>query len=139
MEQHGAEALYSAVRRLMHAIHTKDEEAQQDVVHRMIKIAKPWTIRWWSESKRPNGIPLFRILKVNAHLIDLECTGEEQAYLKTLVDSYTARGASGARRVHTWQLAYFLLVLGDNKDRNDGSGQWHNEWPLDTWVESPIF
>jgi chorismate mutase len=41
MEQHGAEALYSAVRRLMRAIHTKDEEAQQDVVHRMIQISKP--------------------------------------------------------------------------------------------------
>jgi len=30
-------------------------------------------------------------------------------------------------------------VLGDTEDRNDVSGQWHDEWPLDTWVESPIF
>jgi len=30
-------------------------------------------------------------------------------------------------------------VLGDTKDHNDVSGQWHDEWPLDTWVESPIY
>jgi len=30
-------------------------------------------------------------------------------------------------------------VLGDTEDRNNVSGQWHDEWPLDTWVESPIF
>jgi hypothetical protein len=30
------------------------------------------------------------------------------------------------------------LVLGDTKDRNDISGQWYNEWPLDTWVDSRI-
>jgi hypothetical protein len=44
MEKHGAEALYSAVKSLMHAIWTEDEEAKQDVAHRMTKIAKPWTI-----------------------------------------------------------------------------------------------
>jgi len=31
------------------------------------------------------------------------------------------------------------LVLGDTKDQNDVSGQWYNQWPLDTWVDSPIF
>jgi len=39
MEKHGAEALYSAVKGLMHAMWTDDEEAQQDVAHRMIQIA----------------------------------------------------------------------------------------------------
>jgi hypothetical protein len=47
MEKHGAEALNSAVKSLMHAIRTNDEEAQQDAVHQMIQIAKPWTIRQW--------------------------------------------------------------------------------------------
>jgi len=73
-EKHGADALYSAVKSLMHAIRTEDEEAQQDAAHRMIQIAKPWTIRRWSESKLANGKPLVRILKENAHLIDLEWT-----------------------------------------------------------------
>jgi hypothetical protein len=41
MEKHGAEALYPTVKCLMHAIGTKDEEAQQDVAHWMIQIAKP--------------------------------------------------------------------------------------------------
>jgi len=45
MEKHCAEVLYSAVKSLMHAIWTKDEEAQQDVAHWMIQIAMPWTIR----------------------------------------------------------------------------------------------
>jgi len=41
--------------------------------------------------------------------------------------------------VHRWQLACFSLVLGDTEDRNDISGQWYNECPLNTWVDSPIF
>jgi len=44
-ETHGTEALYSAVKSLMHAIRTKDQDAQQNTAHRMIQIAKPWTIR----------------------------------------------------------------------------------------------
>jgi hypothetical protein len=139
MEKHGADALYSAVKSLMHAIRTEDQEAQQDAAHRMIQIAKPWTIRRWSESKLANGKPLVRIPKENAHLVDLEWTEDEQAKLKTLVERYTSRGASGAWRVHRWRLACFSLVLGDTEDRNDVSGQWYNEWPLDTWVDSPIF
>jgi len=138
MEKHGADALYSAVKSVMHAIQTEDQEAQQDAAHRMIQIAKPWTMRRWSESKLANGKPLVRIPKENAHLVDLEWTEDEQAKLKTLGERYTSRGASGAWRVHRWCLACFSLVLGDTKDRNDVSGQWHDEWPLDTWVDSPI-
>ena len=81
MEKHHVETLYSAVKSLMHAIRTKDEEDQQDAAHRMIQIAKPWTIRQWSESKLANGKPLVRIPKENAHLIDLEWTEKEQAHL----------------------------------------------------------
>jgi len=139
MEKHGAEALYSAVKSLMHAIQTKDEEAQQDVAHGMIQIAKPCTIRQWSELKLTNGKLLVRIPMKNAHLIDLEWTEEEQPHLKTLVERYTSQGDSGAWRVHTWRPACFSLVLGDTEDRNDVSAQWHDELPLDTWVESPIF
>jgi hypothetical protein len=51
MDQHGADALYSTVKSLLHAIRTEDEDVQQDVGHRIIHIGKPWTIRRWSESK----------------------------------------------------------------------------------------
>jgi len=139
MEKHRAEALYSAVKSLMHAIRTKDKDAQQDAAHWIIQIAKPWTIRRWSASKLANGKPLVRIPKENAHLVDLEWNEEEQAQLKTLVDRYTSLGASGAWRVNQWRMACFSLVLGDTEDRNDVSGQWYDEWPLDTWVDSPIF
>ena len=30
-------------------------------------------------------------------------------------------------------------MLGDTEDRNNVTGQWYDEWPLDTWVDSPIF
>jgi len=40
-EKHGADALCSTVKSLMHAIRTEDEEAQRDAAHRMIQIAKP--------------------------------------------------------------------------------------------------
>jgi len=95
-EKHGADALHSAVKSLMHAIRTVDEDAQQDAAHRMIQIRKPWTIRRWSESKLANGKPLVRITKENAHIVDLEWTEEEHAKLKTLVERYTSWGAPGA-------------------------------------------
>jgi len=114
--------MYSAVKSMMHAIRTKDEEAQQDAAHWMIQIAKPWTIRQWSESKLANGKPLVQIPKEKAHVINLEWTEDKQAHLKTLVERYTLRGASGAWRVHRWRLACFSLVLGDSEDRNNVSG-----------------
>jgi len=127
MEKHGVEALYSAVKSLMHAIRTADEEAQQDTAHRMILIAKPWTIRRWSESKLANGKPLFQIPTENAHPVDVEWTEAEQAHLKTLVVRYTSWGASGGWWVPRLRLVCFSLVLGDTEDRNDVSGQWHDE------------
>jgi hypothetical protein len=33
MDQHGADALFSAVKSLMHLIRSKDEEAQQNAAH----------------------------------------------------------------------------------------------------------
>ena len=77
LEKHGVMAWYSAVKRLMHPIRIEYEDAQQDVAHPMIQIAKPWTIRRWSESKLAIGKPLVRIAKENAHLVDLEWTPEE--------------------------------------------------------------
>jgi len=135
MEKHGAEVLYSAVKSLMHAIRTKDEESQQDAAHQMNWIGKPWTIRRWSESKLGNGKLLVRIPKENVHLIELVWTEEEQAHIKTLVERYTSRGTAGAWRVYRWRLACFSLVLGDTENRKDVSGQWHDEFPLNTWVE----
>jgi len=111
MEMHGGNALDSAVKSLMHDIWTEDQDAQPDAAHRMIQIAKPWTIRRWSESKLANGKPLVQIPKENAHLVDLEWNENEQAKLKTLVERYTSRGASGGWSVHRWCLEFFLLVL----------------------------
>jgi len=90
MEKHYAEKLNSAVKCLMHAIQTENEEAQQNGVHQMIQIAKPWTIRRWSESKLANGKPLIQILKETVNLINLESTEDEQPKLKTLVEWYTS-------------------------------------------------
>jgi len=119
MKKHGAEALYSTVKSLMHAIWTRNEEAQLNAAHRMIQIAKPCTIRRWSESKIADGKQHTRIPKGNAHLMNLEWTEDEQANLKTLVERYTSQGASGAWRVHRWRLACFSLVMGDPEDGND--------------------
>jgi len=33
----------------------------------------------------------------------------------------------------------FLIGIGRHRGSDDVSGQWDNEWPLDTWVDSPIF
>jgi hypothetical protein len=77
MEMHSADALYSGLKSLMHAIRTEDQDAQQDAAHRMIQIAQPWTIRRWSESKLANVKPLVPIPKEHAHLVDLQWTEDE--------------------------------------------------------------
>jgi len=78
MENHGAQAFYTAGKSLMLAILTEDDEAQQHVVHRMIQIAKPWTIRRWLESRLANAKLLIPILEEKVHVIELEPTEEEQ-------------------------------------------------------------
>jgi hypothetical protein len=108
----------------MNTIRTEDKEAQYDEPNRVIQIAKPWTIRWWSEMKLANGKSLVRILKKTAQLIDLEWTEDTQTELKAPVERYTASGTSGAWRVYRLQLASYSLVLGDTEDRDDISGQW---------------
>jgi len=139
MEKHGTNVLYSDVKSLIHAIRTEDEDAQPDEAHRMIRIANPRTIRRWSESKLVNGKPLVQIPNINAHLVDLEWSDDEQAKLKTPVERYTSQGTSGAWRVHRWSLACFSWVLGDTVDRNDVSRQWYDVQALNTWVDSAIF
>ena len=86
MEKHGAEALYNAVKSLMHSNWTEDEEAQLDMAHQMIQIAKLRRIRRWSKSKLANGKPRIWLPKEDAILIDLELTENEQAILKTHVE-----------------------------------------------------
>jgi len=56
----------------MHAIWTENTEAQHDVVHWMIQIAKPWIIWWWFEWKLTNTNLLVGILKQNANQITLK-------------------------------------------------------------------
>jgi len=69
----------------------------------------------------------------------LAWTEDEQAKLKALVERYTSRGSSGAWRVHRWRLECFSSMSGDTEDSNDVSGQWYDQWALDTWVDLPIF
>jgi hypothetical protein len=76
MEMHGADAQYSPVKILMHAIRTEDKHAQQYAAEQMIQIAKPWRISRWSELNLVNGKPLVQIQKENAQLVDLARTEE---------------------------------------------------------------
>jgi hypothetical protein len=50
-----ADAVVSAVKGLMNAIRTGDQDTQQDAAHLRIQISEPWRIKWWSESKLMNG------------------------------------------------------------------------------------
>jgi len=79
MEKLGAEALYSTVKSVMHAIQREDEDTQQDAVHRLRQIADPSTILRWSESKLAIGQQCSWITKKHALLNDLEWTEDKQA------------------------------------------------------------
>jgi len=59
MENNRAEALYSAVKSLMHAIWTKDQEALWAVAHQITQIGKPSMIRQCLELKGAIGNPLW--------------------------------------------------------------------------------
>jgi len=139
MQNDGTEALYSAVKSVVLAIRTEDRKAQQHATHWMIQVTKPWTISGWSDSILAYVELFVRVPKYNAHRIAPQWTVEAQSELKTPVERYTSQGASGVWGVHTWGLAWFPLVLGDTKVPNDISGQWYDNWPLDTWADSPIF
>jgi len=104
----------------------------------MIHVAKPGTIRMLSHSKLAYRKPLVLIPKMTAHLTDIEWTEDEHVQLQILVERYTTHGGSGAWRVHRWRLPCFSFVLGDIENCNVISGQWHDESPVDTWVDSPI-
>jgi hypothetical protein len=142
IEKHGAEALYSAVKSSMRAMLTEDADCRQDEAHRMIQIIKPWTIQRWSESKLANRQPLVCIPKVNAHLVDLDWTEEQQDKLGTLRERYTSEGASGEWRVHRWRLAWFYwywetpkigMTLQDNGTLNSHSILGWILWFTDGW------
>jgi hypothetical protein len=77
MKMHGADAQYSPVKSLMHAIRTEDKHAQQYAAEQMIQIAKRWRISRWSELNLANGKPLVQIQKENAQLVDLAQTEEQ--------------------------------------------------------------
>jgi hypothetical protein len=112
MQMHSADALYSVVKSLIHAIWTEANNAQQNMAHRMIQIAKPWMLRKWSRPKLANGPRLFRILKKNAPIVHLEWNENEHAKLQTLMERYTSQGTSGATRVLSWWLAWFSFGIG---------------------------
>jgi len=139
MEKHGKEALYSAVKSLMQAIHTEDKEAEQDAVHQMIQIAKRWTIKQWYESKLASTKPVNLMRNANAPLIDVDSSEERLANLTTQVERYSSRGALGAWRVDRWWLVYFSLMLGDTEHYYHICGQFYCKWPLDTWLAFQMF
>jgi len=72
MEKIGAIARYPAMKSLVHAIWTENQDARQDAAHRMIQNAIPWTIRRCSESNNAYGKLLVWMPKDNAHLVDLK-------------------------------------------------------------------
>ena len=73
-----------------------------------------------------------------AHLFDLEWTEDEQVNLQTTVERYTSWGATGAYCVHRWRPVCYLLVMENHENCNIISGQWYDEWSLESWVNSPI-
>jgi len=139
IEKYNAEVLNFALKRVMHAIQTQQNKAQQDVVHCMIHITKLWTIRKWSKSKTTIEKPSLWLWIDNADLIDLKQTEEDQAQWMTLGERYTLHGTAAAWRIHRWSLVCFFIVLGDTNNHNTLLKQWYDEGLLDAMVDYPIF
>ena len=86
MELHLLEALHVAIRSLTQGIRSDDDKAPKAASEQIIRIAKPWTIRRWSESKLADGEPLVEMPKVNKHIVNLTWTMAEQQTLQQLVN-----------------------------------------------------
>lgn len=91
-----------------------------EVAHQMIWIAKPSTMKRWSKSTVANGWPLIQIWMVNAHLIDLEWTEQEQAKLKYLLEKHTWQGAfeNGGWKSVENRIFYVYIVLRYDPNSN---------------------
>jgi hypothetical protein len=63
IDKDSEDILNNVVKRIMHAIQTDDEEAQQHAVHQMIQIPYHRTLKRWAESILANGKPPFQTLK----------------------------------------------------------------------------
>jgi len=79
MEKKCTEALYSAMKSLVHAIQTEDTAAQQDTAHYMIPFANSLMRRRRLESTLRIGKSLHMISKKIVYLLDLERTKKDQA------------------------------------------------------------
>jgi hypothetical protein len=97
MEYHGVEALYSTMKSLIHAIQTEDQTAEQNAVHWMLHIVKPWMIRRWFKLKLANAKPQVPIPKETANLIHSNWTKKEQVKLNTLMEEDSSSGVLGVR------------------------------------------
>ena len=105
------------------------------MVHRILQIIKPWTLRSGAEFKHPNGIPLVIILKENEQLDDPEWTGDEQLTLNMLVERTSSPSSAKPWSIYRWKRGCFSVVLEDTKGHKSISGEWSDEWPLKTCVE----
>ncbi|KAF8518629.1 hypothetical protein BDD12DRAFT_811084 [Trichophaea hybrida] len=65
------DALQVAVRSLTQGIRSDNDEAQKAAAEQIIRIAKPWTIRRWSESKLADGEPLGQWIQSWSEIDDL--------------------------------------------------------------------
>jgi len=69
-----AEAQYSEVQTLVHAMQTADNKVQLKAASWLIEITTGWIITWWSDSNVLNGNLLVMLLLETIQVVDLECT-----------------------------------------------------------------
>ena len=128
MEMHGADALYSAVKSLMHAIRTDNKHPQQDAVYRMIQIAKPSTMRRWSESKLPEW-------ETTCSDTEVECTPcwswtDWRRARKTEDPCWGIHFTGCFRSVEGSSMAAGILLIGIGRHRGS---EWRS-WTMVQWM-----
>ena len=145
VDLHGPEALAKAVADVLYAVRKELPAAeQQAAAQAMIAVARPWTIRRWTESKLASGAPLIAIPAEIVHEVQLQWTAEEQgrlaAVVKRLLEQTLTEEHGVAWRVHKWQLACFSFPLEEEGDHhNSDELEWRDEWDAARFVEGPVF
>ena len=150
VSRHGPVALGKAVANVQRAVSKAlPPDEQQAAAAEMIEVARPWTIRRWTESKLESGAPLVPIPAEIVHQVPLEWTPEEQERLAGVVKRLHEQTLTDLRgvawRVHRWQLACFSFPLEEEGDHQEGDRhegvdyKWREEWDAANFVEGPVF
>ena len=117
----------------------KGEISLEEAYLALKKIAHPWLIRRWAESKTADGQPLLALIPHLTEDVRLSYTEEEGARLQEYITTFKAeRNNQVAMVIHEWRLACLSMDLPGNDTLTEGTEvHYRREWNEDDHSPGP--